>query len=98
MQNQLNYLEVGPEFEVTEHTAQLLTFIFFAMTFSAGLPLLMPLCFLAFVVFFRVDKMLLCRFYRKPPFFGDSSLRIVVNALPYAAIIVSIFFTEFAPF
>ena len=88
MQNQLNYLEVGSDFEITEHTAQLLTFVFFAMTFSAGLPLMTPLCCLAFIVFFRVDKMFLCRFYKRPPFYGDGSIRIVIGVLPYAAILV----------
>jgi hypothetical protein len=87
MQHDLNMLEVGPVFDSTTHTAQLLTLLFFAMTFAPGLPLLMPLCCFAFILYFRIDKFLLCRFYQKPPQLGDAAIRIVIAQLPYAAII-----------
>jgi hypothetical protein len=87
MQHDLDMLEVGPVFDATTHTAQLLTLLFFAMMFAPGLPLLMPLCCLTFVMYFRVDKLLLCRFYQKPPQIGDGSIRIVLNFLPYAGLI-----------
>jgi len=98
MQHQLNYYEVGSDFEITEHTAQLLTYLFFAMTFASGLPLMMPLCCFAYMVFFRVDKMLLCRFYKKPPHFGDGSIRMVVTCLPFAAILVCIYLNLYLSF
>jgi len=87
MQNDLNKLEVGPIFDSTTHTAQLLTLLFFAMTFAPGLPLMMPLCCFTFIMYFRIDKMLLCRFYQRPPQLGDSAIRVVISLLPYAAII-----------
>jgi hypothetical protein len=80
-------LEVGPVFDATMHTAQLLTLLFFAMTFAPGLPLLMPLCCFAFILYFRIDKFLLCRFYQKPPHFGDAAIKVVISQLPWACVI-----------
>lgn len=60
-QRALNLLEVGPVFDSTDHSAQLLTLLFVQMTFGCGIPLLTPLCLVAFVCYFRVDKLLLCR-------------------------------------
>ena len=87
MQHDLNMLEVGQVFDSTDHTAQLLTLLFFAMMYAPGLPLLMPLCCFAFTLYFRVDKYLLCRYYQKPPHIGDEAIRLVVSYLPYAAVI-----------
>ena len=87
MQHDLNMLEVGPVFDSTDHTAQLLTLLFFAMLYAPGLPLLMPLCCFAFTLYFRVDKFLLCRFYQKPPHIGDAAMRLVISYLPYAAVL-----------
>ena len=87
MQHDLNMLEVGPVFDSTTHTAHLLTLLFFAMTFAPGLPLLMPLCCFAFIMYFRIDKYLLCRFYQKPPQLGDAAIRVVISQLPWAAVI-----------
>lgn len=87
MQHDLNMLEVGPVFDSTDHTAQLLTLLFFSMTFAPGLPLLMPLCGFAFLLYFNIDKFLLCRFYQRPPQLGDAAIKIVIKVLPYAAVI-----------
>lgn len=80
-------LEVGQVFDSTDHTAQLLTLLFFTMTYGPGLPLLMPLCLFAFVLYFYVDKLLLCRFYQAPPHVGDKAIRILIELLPVAALI-----------
>ena len=87
MQYDLNQIEVGPVFDSTDHTAQLLILLFFAMTFSPGLPLLMPLMCLVFSLYFLVDKLLLCRHYQKPPQLGPSAIKVVTAYLPYAAIL-----------
>lgn len=87
MQHDLNMLEVGPVFDPTDHTAQLLTLLFFSMTYAPGLPLLTPLCCFAFSLYFRVDKVLLCRWFQKPPQVGDAAIRNVLALLPYAAVV-----------
>ena len=87
MQQELNKLEIGPEVKITLHTAQLLSYIFFAMTFASGLPLMLPLITLSFIMYFNVDKLLLLRFNVKPPYMGDGSIRTVIALLPYAAVV-----------
>lgn len=87
MQNDLNKIQVGPVFDPTLQTAQLLTLLFFAMTFAPGLPLLMPLCCFTFTMYFRIDKMLLCRFFQKPPQVGSSGMKLVIKYLPFAALL-----------
>jgi hypothetical protein len=47
----------------------------------------MPLCALVFFIYFHVDKMLLLRHYHKPPKMGDAVMRVVLDFLPWAAII-----------
>jgi hypothetical protein len=75
MQKDLNALMVGDVFDSTDHAAQLLTLLFFAMIYSSGLPLLIPLCCFAFILYFRVDKFLVCRYFQKPPNIGDAVIR-----------------------
>jgi len=84
-QHSLNMKEVGREFDSTTTTALLLALLFFAMMYGPGLPLLTPLCGLAFALHFRRDKLLVCRHSRKPPFLGDAVFRLVLSVLPYAA-------------
>jgi hypothetical protein len=86
-QHDLNMLEVGSTFDSTDHSAQLLTLLFFAMMYAPGLPLLMPLCCFAFTVYFRVDKLLLCRYYQKPPNVGDAAIKLALYYLPFAAVL-----------
>ena len=37
---------------------------------------MMPLLLLAFTLYFRVDKMLLLRFYERPPKMGDAVMKV----------------------
>jgi hypothetical protein len=87
MQHDLNALYVGPRFDVTLRYAQHLNMLFFALTFSAGLPLLLFLALISFALSYLVDRFLLLRFYRRPPQ-RDERLQVKVNqALPYALFI-----------
>jgi hypothetical protein len=85
MQADLNALEVGSVFDCSTHTAKLLALLFFAMTYAAAIPILMPLLAITFGLFFYVDRLLLCRFYQKPPNLGDASMRTILSVLPLAA-------------
>jgi hypothetical protein len=87
MQDDLNKLMVGEIFDSTDHAAQLLTLLFFAMAYAPGLPLLMPLGCFAFVLYFRIDKFLICRYYRKPLNIGPAVIKEVLFYLPFAALI-----------
>lgn len=87
MQADLNALEVGNTFDASTHMAKCLALFFFAMTYSAGIPVLMPVCSFAFCLFFYVDRLLLCRFYHKPPKYGDAAMLLLLKALPFALLI-----------
>ena len=86
-QYELNELEVGPLFDSSINNAHFVSMLFFSMTYASGLPLLMPMAFVALTVLFHVDRLLLLRFNRKPPHMGASIMKIILKALPFAAII-----------
>jgi hypothetical protein len=54
------------------------------MTYGAGLPIMMFMTTLAFTIYFNVDKLLLLRFYAKPPKMGDAIMEVVLKMLPWA--------------
>lgn len=87
MQSDVDSLELGGVFDTTQHTAQLLALLFFTMTYGAGLPLLVPMLTITFVIYYRADKRLLCRHYEKPPKIGDAIMQFVLNVLPWAAVV-----------
>jgi hypothetical protein len=72
MQADVNKLEHGGAFDTTVNNAQLMALLFFSMTYGAGLPIMMFMTTLAFTIYFNVDKMLLLRYYAKPPKMGDA--------------------------
>lgn len=86
-QDQLNAMELGPEFDVCAATSQVMLLLFVAMTFAAGLPVLMPLACVFFLYYYIVDKTLLMRFNERPPVIGIGITRSVLRSLPYACII-----------
>lgn len=86
-QHDVNKLEVGPVFDATTNQAQLLSLLFFTMTYAPGLPIMLPLCAMACFFIFLIDKRLLCRYNEKPPRIGDEIMRKVIRSLPFAALI-----------
>ena len=66
-QQELENVYIGPELFLDERYAQMLAAIFFSLTYSTALPLLVPLLLIFFVVLYWVDKFLFCRVYRTPP-------------------------------
>ena len=66
---------VGPVFDVTVDAAHVLGFVFFAMTYATGVPLLMPLLCVACLAFWFVNRLQLLRFEKKPPKFGAALAR-----------------------
>ena len=87
MQEDLNAYEVGPVFETSFSSANVLTLVFFAMTYACGLPLLMPLLAFTLILFFNLDKLMICRFNHKPARISVGIIQTIVYLLPYAEII-----------
>lgn len=69
--------EHGGPFDTTVNNAQLLALLFFAMTYSAGLPIMMFMTTVAYFIYFYVDKLLLLRYYAKPPKMGDAIMEVL---------------------
>ena len=86
-QRDLNKMQIGPVFSPTTNTAEMLLLTFFAMTFAAGIPIMMPLIFLAYVIYFFMDKMLFIHYYKTPAHLDDGVTRVILSAMPWAAII-----------
>jgi len=87
MQADLNKLLLGPYFHSTGHYAHLLAMTFFAMMYGPSIPLFMPLMSATFAVYFYFDKLLLCRYYQRPPHMSDGACRMVLSILPYAGLL-----------
>ena len=56
------------------------------MTYAPGLPLLMPMACVTSFMFFLSDKILLLRYYQKPPHISEHAMKIVLSILPYAVL------------
>jgi len=88
MQDDLDRTLGTPYFNPAAQSGHLLAVMFFAMTFASGLPFIIPLACIGFLMSFVLDKWLYCRYYRRPNPLVDSSeepMMAVISILPYAA-------------
>lgn len=68
----------GPKFNIASHLSNILLFVTTSVIFSPGIPLLNIICLVVLIIAYWVDKFLVLRYYRKPPFYSDSiNLRII---------------------
>lgn len=86
-QNSLNEMFAGPEFNIATRTAQVLTTLFSCYLYSGGMPILNIICFLTMFCIFWIDKTLILRHYRKPPFYSSAINERLVRILPLAIVI-----------
>jgi hypothetical protein len=90
----LNRLYEGPKFNISTQYAKHLAFIFTVMLYSCGLPILLPILFVYFVLSFWIDKlmsknvynMIVLRFYKEPPRYSQWIHQAVIRILPLATI------------
>jgi hypothetical protein len=66
-QEDLLTMYLGGHLVLDERYAQMLTAVFFALMYSTGIPLLIPVALVLFLVMYWTDKFLFCRVYRTPP-------------------------------
>jgi hypothetical protein len=86
-QMSLNEMFAGPEFNIATKTAQVLTTLFSCYLYSGGMPILNIVCFLTMFCIFWIDKTLILRHYRKPPFYSSAINERLVRLLPLAVMI-----------
>ena len=81
-QEELTHLYTGDNLILDERYAQMLTAVFFCLMYSTGVPLLIPIAVILFVVMYWVDKFMFCRVYRTPPqYVPPPSLLLLTHAL-----------------
>jgi hypothetical protein len=98
LQSDLNKYYEGYEFTLWDRYAYILTVIYFVITFSPGLPLLMPLGLLFCLVIYWIDKLMgklecdqvVLRHYKKPPAFTAKINTKAFDILPYCVLLHSI--------
>jgi hypothetical protein len=66
-QEDLLRLYLGDNLLLDERYAQMLTTVYFSMMYSTGIPLLIPIAMVLFVMMYWVDKYMFCRVYKTPP-------------------------------
>lgn len=86
-QNTLNQMFAGPEFNIAIRTAQVLTTLFSCYLYSGGMPILNFICFLTMFSIYWIDKTLILRHYRKPPFYSSAINDRLVYFLPFAVVL-----------
>ena len=68
-------------------TGQMLAWVCTAMTFGAGVPILLPLCGITLVLLFRMDKYLFSRYYKQPTPSGPGLMEWAIWVLPFIAML-----------
>ena len=76
----------GPEFNIATRTSQVLTIVFSCFLYSGGMPTLNGICFITLFSVYWIDKTLILRHYRKPPFYSFALNQRLVEILPLAVI------------
>jgi hypothetical protein len=85
-QEQINSLYEGPTFEIETRFALLLNTLVITLAFAAGLPILLAIAAVNYVLSFAIDKYALCRFYSSPPNYTESLAQLVASVFPLALI------------
>ena len=86
-QRQLNRLYMGPKMFLDERYAQAFNVIFVCLAFSSGMPLLLPIAMLSFIVTYWVDTFLFAYVYRTPPRYSADLAKQFTALLPYALLL-----------
>jgi len=80
----MNKYYEGLNVNLWDRHASILVNTFFAMTFSSGMPLLLPLNVCLLLVQYWIDKILLVKYAKKPPPYGMTQQNLTFNILPFA--------------
>jgi len=86
-QRSLNKKVEGPEFEISTRFPMILNTLAVTMVFSSALPILLPIAFVACQLFYHVDKLLLLRFFKKPPAYDAKLASGTVHILPFILLV-----------
>ena len=85
-QAQMDELFVGARFATPPRYPLVITMVVVSLTYSSGLPVLLPLAATGFILQYTVDKWMLLKFYRKPPAYDAGMTRLLLTILPWAVL------------
>lgn len=85
-QRQLNEAYEGAEFVLSTRYGEILNIIFVTLTFSAGLPILVPLAALSFAQHYLIDKFEFLRVSKLPPRYSTALAQGAAELMVYACI------------
>lgn len=74
----------GDDFDLSERYAVMMNTLFVTLLYSGGMPLLLPIAALTFLLTYLFDKISFLRLYRIPPRFDNSLAMYTTTLLPYA--------------
>ncbi|CAN0127277.1 unnamed protein product [Ectocarpus sp. 6 AP-2014] len=82
-QEALNNLTKGLRWEVSVRYAEITVIFAVCLAYSAGIPILLPIGTLSFVLFYWVEKALFVNFYLTPPQYSGKLTTEAVSLIPY---------------
>ena len=80
-------LYLGPEYLIEFRYSNMITMIFLALMFGAGMPILYFFASWIFLITYWIDKLTLLRIYRKPPCYGVEVMKFSRDILTVAIIL-----------
>jgi len=86
VQHELNQLYSAPQFEIESRVPHVMNTVMVALVYSSGIPLLLPIAAVSLLVTFVIDKLLLLRFYARPPLLDSSMAQLAANIMPFAGL------------
>jgi hypothetical protein len=92
-QYKLNKFFRGPSFDISDSLAQALVVVFTTYTYSAGMPMLIIICFVSLMLTFWCKKVLILRHNRTPPVYSYNLNTRLVLFLPLAVVFHCLFAT-----
>ena len=87
VQSELNELYAAPEFEIESRVPHVMNTVVVTLLYCSGIPILLPFAALALLVTFAIDKLLLLRFYARPPLLDAAMARLAANIMPFAILV-----------
>lgn len=83
------YLEIysGPAYLIHYKYSSLINIVFITFMFGAGLPILFPIAYASFFVFYVVERLLVAYSYREPPLFDQTLNREALQLIKFAPLI-----------
>lgn len=90
-QTELNKLYSGFRFELASRYAAILNTFFVTLMYAPGLPILLPIAFMAMLLNYWFDKTAFLRLYATPPRYDSTVEKDFIDMLPRAIILHSAF-------